>query len=100
MSRKQSLYSEASTSALEILSDGPSITSFSHSDPCLCHRKIFDRMWGVVCTAVTTYVQGEEDSEWACSFAPDLPGLGFTQISLRDLCLWLAHQMCLKLFPS
>ena len=47
MSRKQGQCSEVSTSALEILSAGPSITSVSPSDIWLCHRKkFFDRMAG------------------------------------------------------
>lgn len=61
---------------------------FSHSDSCLCHRKIFYRAatgGEGSCMVVMTYVQGEDDSEWAWSFAPDPPVLGFTQISLRDL---------------
>lgn len=52
------------------------------------------------CRAVITHVQGEEDSEWACLFDLASPGPGFTRISLRDLCLRLAHQMCLKCSPS
>lgn len=48
MSTEQSQYSEALTSALEILSAGPSVTSFPHSDPWLCHRAFFDGTgWGM-----------------------------------------------------
>ena len=85
---------------------------FSHSDPCLCHRKIFYRAAGGregSCIVVTTYVQGEKDSEWAWSSVPASPVLRFTQIHLWDLscaygwpisCLQTLSQLTFSVFVS
>lgn len=104
MSRKQRLYSEASTSALEILSDGPSITSFLPFRSLPLSQKNFlqdSRESGGELHSGNDLCSGRRRF-WVgliicpCPFRSRIYP---NQSKRLDLCLWLAHQLSLNPFP-
>lgn len=104
MSRKQSLYSEASASTLEILSDGPSITSFlPFRFLPLSHKNFLQdsNWWGGelhsgndLCSGRRWFWVGLIICPW-----PSSSWIYPNQSKRLDLCLWLAQQLSLNPFP-
>ena len=104
MSRKQSLYSEASASTLEILSDGPSITSFLPLRFLPLSQKNFlqdSNGWGGelhggndLCSGRRWFWVGLIICPW-----PSSSRIYPNQSKRLDLCLWLAQQLSLNPFP-